>query len=111
VRIINLEAGMPLVEEARKRLIKEIDTAIKDGVSVLEIIHGYGSSGRGGKLKDAIRKSLLYRRREGRISTFIYGEKWNIFEQSTREVLGKHPYLERDRDLNNDNPGITIVLH
>ena len=45
----NLEAGYPTVAEALKHLNFEIRHAKAAGCPVLKIIHGYGSTGTGGK--------------------------------------------------------------
>jgi len=42
-----MEAGMPTVEDARRRLLEELRQAKQVGVRALKIIHGYGSSGKG----------------------------------------------------------------
>ncbi|UCD28966.1 MAG: Smr/MutS family protein [Planctomycetota bacterium] len=110
VHVVVLKAGLPTVAEARKRLILELDNAKRRGNIALKLIHGYGSSGIGGKLKDAIRRSLRRRQKEGKIRSFVVGEKWDIFEESVREILEKCPELAKDQDLNNYNEGITIVL-
>ena len=110
VRTVNLKSGMPNVEEARSRLNTEIDKSKKRGDQVLKLIHGYGSSGVGGTLKDAIRRSLRKRRKEGKIRSFVAGEKWGAFDEITNEILGECPQLERDPDLGKYNEGITIVL-
>ena len=47
LRTINIEAGMPLVEEGLARLEKELARAMQAGVDVVRVIHGYGSTGRG----------------------------------------------------------------
>lgn len=107
---LNLEDGWPTVEEARQILIAELRQAKKSGVLALKIIHGYGSSGKGGALRGALRKSLLRRRKEGLITRVIFGEKWNIFEEDTRYAIEHCPELRRDRDLNRSNEGITLVL-
>jgi hypothetical protein len=110
IRDVNLKAGMPTVEEARALLNSEIDKANQRGDHVLKLIHGYGSSGVGGKLKDAIRSSLRRRRKEGKIQSFVAGEKWSVFDQGSKEILEKCPQLAKDTDLNNFNECITIVL-
>ncbi len=63
---INLEAGFPTVNDARRRLISEMQSARARGVRVLKVIHDWGSRGEGGKLGRAIRKSLRLRVKEGK---------------------------------------------
>jgi DNA-nicking Smr family endonuclease len=52
----NIEAGMPTVEqEARQILISELKQAKNSGLSAVKVIHGYGSAGKGGALRGALR--------------------------------------------------------
>ena len=53
---INLEQGMPTVEQAKQRLIAELGRARASGTKAVKLIHGYGSSGVGGKLRIGIRQ-------------------------------------------------------
>ena len=110
VRTINLKEDLPTVEEARKQLINELILAKRQGVSALKLIHGYGSSGVGGKIKDGIRRSLALRKKEGKIKSYVSGEEWDIFEERSRDILEQCPELSGDSDLNRHNSGITIVL-
>ena len=110
IRVITLKAGMPTVQEARARLNAEIDRARSQGTVVLKLIHGYGSTGTGGKLKDAIRRSLRRRQKESKIRAWVAGEKWDIFDDTTRLILEECPQLDKDRDLKGYNEGITLVL-
>ncbi len=110
IRVYSVKAGLPTVQEARQRLNAEIDKARQSGVMVLKVIHGYGSSGVGGALRDAIRRSLQKRRKEGRIRAFVIGEKWSVFEEAARQMLEACPELSKDPDLDRYNEGITLVL-
>ena len=109
-KTINIEEGMPTIEEARKKVIEILNTAKKEKILVIKLIHGYGSSGAGGGLKEALRKSLLKRRKEGIIKDFIIGEKWSIFNTETTLWLERCTFMRNDSDLNNNNPGITLIF-
>jgi hypothetical protein len=106
---INLEAGFPSVDEARRRLLKELQAARSRRVRVLKVIHGWGSSGRGGKLGPAIRRSLRLRVKEGMATLIVPGERFSSDALEGRELLQRHPALRRDPDCNRANPGITVV--
>ena len=108
-RTINLESGLPSLEEARRYLLAQMHAAHSQGVRVLKVIHGYGSSGAGGVLCVGIRKSLRLRVKEGKAVIVIPGERFSSDAVDTRELLKKHPTLRRDPDLNRANPGVTIV--
>jgi hypothetical protein len=106
---INLEAGFPTVDEARRRLIGEMQSAKARGVRVLKVIHGWGSSGEGGTLGPAIRKSLRLRVKEGKASFVLPGERFSSDTNEGREFVQRHPALRKDSDFNRANPGITLV--
>ena len=53
-----MEAGKPLVDQAIKRLTFELSHSRALGCTVLKIIHGYGSSGTGGRIRTESRKYL-----------------------------------------------------
>ena len=106
---INLEAGLPSVEDARRRLISEMQSVRSRGVRVIKVIHGWGSSGEGGKLGPAIRKSLRLRLKEGKASFVLPGGRFSSDTNEGREFVQRHPALRQDRDYNRANPGITLV--
>ena len=109
IRTINIEASLPTLDEARRRVIEEIRKARRDGVRVLRIIHGYGSTGRGGKLCHGLRKSFGLRKKEGVIKDFIPGEDFSIFNGTTLSLLEAEPELRNDPDLDATNAGVTVV--
>lgn len=110
VKVVNLEADYPTVDEARRQLAQALRAGKAGGSRVLKLIHGYGSSGVGGKLAHAVRKSLQLRKKEGVIKGFIPGEAFSIFQPQTLEALGQYPELSGDSDLERCNEGITVVL-
>ncbi len=107
---INIEQGLPTLEEARARLKSELAKCQSQKVQAAKIIHGYGSSGVGGVLRQGIRKSLISRRKDGQVKAVIFGENWSIFDPTARALLEVYPELSKDRDLCSSNPGISIVL-
>jgi hypothetical protein len=109
VRTINVEAGRPSLDEARRFLLAQMQAAAQDGIRILKVIHGYGSSGAGGVLCAGIRKSLRLRVKEGKALVIIPGERFSSDFVETRDLLARRPELRRDRDLNRANPGITLV--
>lgn len=110
MRTYNVEAGMPTVDEARRLVIEEIRRAKREGARALKIIHGYGSSGKGGSLYTALRKSFALRKKEGVIKDFIAGENFSLFDAATLAFLEATSNESRgDFDLNSNNPGITVL--
>ena len=109
MRAVNLKVGFPSVDDARRRLLAEIDAARQDGIRVLKIIHGWGSSGEGGKLGPAIRKSLRLRVKEGMALAVIPGERFSSDTNEGRELARRYPQVRSDRDFNRANAGVTLI--
>src|SRR5213594_2572299 len=95
----NVEAGLPTLDDARRLVIGEIKRARREGVKVLKVIHGYGSSGKGGALCVGLRKSFGLRKKEGVIRDFIAGEEFSIFNENTLNLLEAVPKLRADPAL------------
>lgn len=109
-RQINLEKGMPVVEQAVKRLETEIRVSRLQGIRVLSLIHGYGSSGRGGAIREAVRARLTFLEQQQRVESVIPGEEFEGRSNRGKQLLRRYPFLRRHHDLNRANPGVTLVL-
>jgi hypothetical protein len=109
VRILNIKADMPTLDDARRTVIEEIRRAKRERMRVLKIIHGWGSTGKGGALCVGLRKSFRLRKKEGVIREFICGEDFSIFNQEVLELLEAVPELRGDPDLNATNEGVTVL--
>ena len=109
LRTFNVEEGLPSLEEARKLVIEESRRAKGSGIRVIKVIHGYGSSGKGGKLCTGLRKSFGLRKKEEVIKDFIAGEDFSIFDNRTLTLLEAVPRLRGDPDLNATNEGVTVL--
>ncbi len=72
---------------------------------MLKFIHGYGSTGQGGKLRLAVRAEL----RAIHAGRVVPGESWSIFDEDSRALLERFPSLRADSDLERGNAGITLV--
>jgi hypothetical protein len=109
MRTFNVEAGFPSLDDARRLVIEEIKRTKREGVKALKVIHGYGSSGTGGKLCVGLRKSFGLRKKEGVIKNFITGEDFSIFNDTVLALLEAVPELCGDPDLGATNEGVTII--
>jgi len=107
--VLNLEEGMPFVEEARLRMRREINELRSRGTKLIKIIHGYGSGGVGGKLRPALRTTLGKLRNQGSIEEYVPGEKFDRQSETGQRLLHDFPHLKRDPDTKRPNAGITWV--
>ncbi len=109
VRNVNLEEGMPPVEEGLERLEEALRSARHEGVRVLRIIHGYGSSGSGGKIRKACRVLLKQKAGSRQIRGFLPGEDYSRETGAGRALIKRQPSLSRTEHADRGNPGITFV--
>ncbi len=107
---VNLEAGRPVVDVALTRLHQIIGDSLRNHTSVLTLIHGYGSSGKGGAIRMECRKMLDFLKTKGQISDYIPGEDFTKRSKIVKSLLRRYPQLGTDKHLNKGNPGITLVL-
>jgi hypothetical protein len=108
--VVNLKKGMPLVQQALQRLEGELKLSCAQGIKILTLIHGYGSSGKGGAIKGAVQRHLHFLRLQGRIQESIPGEEFEGRSGRGRQLLRRFPFLADHHDLNRANPGITVVI-
>ncbi|MGI6655877.1 MAG: Smr/MutS family protein [Desulfobulbus sp.] len=101
---------MPLVRQALDRLDNELRLCAGLGCRALTLIHGYGSSGAGGAIREAVRQQLLFWQQQGRIRAYIPGEQFEGRSRRGRQLLRAYPFLADHHDLDRANPGITVVL-
>jgi len=110
LREVNLELGMPTVSQALRRLDVELSTSRKMHCAALKLIHGYGSSGSGGKIRVAVRRRLTELKQQGAIRDFIPGERFTIFEEATLAAFRLCGSLRQDPDAERYNNGVTFVI-
>jgi len=109
-RIVNIEQGRPVVETALRKLDHELVLAKSDHVLVLTLIHGYGSSGKGGKIRIQCRKVLDHLVQQKEIHSVIAGEAFKKRAGAGKALLKQYPTLEQICSTDFNNPGITIVI-
>ncbi len=107
---INLKYDMPTSQEAIKRVTYNLRNGKSFGCTALKFIHGYGSSGKGGKIRTEVRRYLSSELKANRIKLVIEGEKFSIFDENTRKAFMACDDLRKDEDLERHNNGVTIVV-
>ena len=107
---VNIKADMPTASDAIKRVTYNIRNGRDWGCAAIKIIHGYGSTGKGGRIRTETRRYLEEQKRKGLILDFIPGEEFSIFNDATRRAFDYCGELRHDSDLERHNNGITIIL-
>ncbi|MFP4548886.1 MAG: hypothetical protein ACLFQM_12205 [Fidelibacterota bacterium] len=104
---INIKIGLPTVNEALRRAKQELHRARRNQYAVVKLVHGYGSSGEGGKIRIALRDELRRMKNTGIIRNVIPGEEFT--PKACKQLLRRFSFLRDEEDLNQHNKGITIV--
>jgi hypothetical protein len=105
----NLEAGLPTVAQALERLERDLREARACGAKLVRIIHGYGSSGRGGKIRDAVRRELGRKLARGEVKAVTPGENYSSTTNAGRDLLSRFRELQSTERSDSNNLGLTIV--
>ena len=102
VKRVNLEHGHPTVEVALRRFEQAFTQARAKSSKYLALIHGYGSSGRGGAIKTAIVEHLQVLRNRHVVGSILPGE-----------TLTRRHWIFKKTDLDQSfcgNKGVTILV-
>ncbi len=109
-RVVNLEEGHPLLEVALNRMEYAVSEASRNGISAITLIHGYGSSGRGGVIRMECRKLLDFMAAKKKICGYLIGEEFYSRHPAAKRWLQRYPRLAENSHLDRKNPGVTLVF-
>ena len=104
---LNIKEGMPLVSEAMDHLKNSLDRCRRNKYKCVLVIHGYGSTGKGGAIHDKARQWLKAQERAGRVKSVTFGEDFSIFNFKSLEL--KNRYRELEPLMKVCNHGVTVV--
>jgi hypothetical protein len=107
---VNIKYDLPTADDAIKRITYNIRNGKALGASAIKIIHGYGSTGKGGKIRQEARRYLCEQKIKGHIKDVYTGEDFTIFNPATINAFKFCEDLRRDSDLERHNNGITMVI-
>lgn len=104
---INIKEQMPSVSEALENLKGFIKIKRSFGYRCLVVVHGYGSSGKGGAICKKVREYLLAQEKNKKLRGVVFGEDFNPFNAKALSL--KSRYRELDKYFCAYNHGITII--
>ena len=103
IKEINVEHGF--TSDEALAYIKQV--LFNSKKTCIYIIHGYGSSGKGGVIRQKVRSFLNAQLKNGKIKTVVNGEDFNVFNLKALELKNKHKELEQLFRV--CNHGVTVV--
>ena len=104
-RIQVLDVAHP--PRSQESVEEALDAVLRRGSPrAVKVIHGYGSSGKGGSTRLVVRNWAYVHRKK--IRSTIPGEEYSRFDPRVQELCGLEGFPD-DPDLDASNPGITVL--
>ena len=104
---LNIKEGMPRATEAVEQLKSSLERCRRNKYKCVLVIHGYGSTGRGGVIHDKARQWLKAQERNGKVKSVTFGEDFSIFNFKSIDL--KNRYHELTPLMKVCNHGVTVV--
>ncbi len=110
VRVLNLKNGQPSTDEAERLLRSKLIAYRQESVRVVKVIHGWGSNGVGGAIRDRVHDVCQMLQAQRAIRLFVPGEAFSTYTQAGRTLVAQYPQLKRDSDFDAGNKGISLIV-
>ncbi len=107
---LDIKSEKQTVAEAIGQFLVEIDILNKGGFKVLKVIHGYGSHGVGGAIKNEFLKKCEQLKRQQKIYDYVCCSNWTPTNIVRKIAINYCPDLIADCELTSINPGCSIVI-
>ncbi len=111
IKVLNIKSDFLSSNEAISKILLELEAlSINKLVKVLLVIHGYGSSGKGGTIKKHLHLLLPTLKKQNKILDYIANEKFSTHNDKYIKYTSLYPELILDSNLQNLNPGVTLIF-
>ncbi len=107
---IDIKSERQTVGEAMAQFLLAVDAYKKGGYKVLKVIHGYGSHGVGGAIKQEFLKTCLDLKNRKKIYDYVCCDAWTDKNVVKKIAINYCPDLMADRELYLLNPGCSVVI-
>ena len=109
--VLNLKFDSPSAEEALDRLTIGLRRASEVGIKAMILIHGYGASGEGGKIKWAVHDALDNNYFSDRVDEYHFGEQTSFGSEAYHTLLRRRPGLKAYlKHFKEGNAGMTVLI-
>ena len=107
---IDIKSNKQTVNQAMAEFLVEVDAYKKGGFKVMKVIHGYGSHGIGGAIRNAFLKKCEELKKKNIIEDYICCDKWTEKNVVRKIAVNYCSDLLADSELYHPNPGCSIVI-
>ena len=109
--VLNLKFDSPSAEEALERLTVALRRASEVGIKAIIVIHGYGASGEGGKIKWAVHNALENNYFSDRVDEHHFGEQTAFGSDAYHALLRRRPGLKGYlKHFKEGNAGMAVLI-
>ena len=109
--VLNLKFDSPSAEVALERLTVALRRASEVGIKAIILIHGYGASGEGGRIKRAVHDALENNYFSDRVDEYHFGEQTAFGSEAYHALLGRRPGLKAYlKHFKEGNAGMTVLI-
>jgi hypothetical protein len=109
--VLNLKFDSPSAEEALDRLTIGLRRAFEVGIKAIILIHGYGASGEGGKIKWVVHDALENNYFSDRVDEYHFGEQTAFGSEAYYALLRRRPGLKAYlKHFKEGNAGMTVLI-
>lgn len=107
---IDIKSNRQTVAEAIAQFLVEVEAYKKGGFKVVKVIHGYGSHGVGGAIKQAFLKKCQDLKNKKIIEDYTCCDKWTDKNIVKKIAINYCTDLIADSELTHLNPGCSIII-
>ncbi len=107
---IDIKSERQTVAEAIAQFLVELESYKKGGFKVMKVIHGYGSHGVGGAIRQAFLKKCEELKRRHIIEDYVCCDSWTPKNIVRKIAINYCPDLLADKDLYLLNPGCSVII-
>ncbi len=110
IKVVNIKKDFPNTDYALFLIDQEIKYCKATGVKGLVMIHGYGSHGQGGAIKEAVKTYLPELKKNKIIEEYVFGENWGDTNPAKIKICDICPEFILHENLQGLNSGVSVVL-
>ena len=107
---IDIKSDKQTVAQAIAEFLVEVEAYKKGGYKVMKVVHGYGSHGKGGAIKQEFLKTCAHLKNKKEIDDFVCCDHWTDKNTTKKIAINYCPDLLADGELQHLNPGCSIVI-
>ena len=109
VKVLNVKQNNNSPDYAVYLVDCEIKDSVKTGANVFIVVHGYGSSGKGGIMKQQVISFLQEQVKFKKIKAYIQGQQWAQTNDVVNQMQQLYPQLLLNSQIKHLHSSVSVV--